>query len=433
MTQTKGQQHTSDLPPAYSTTDPSVYSDGAAPPTATYPSQSDLKIDQIGPKQLRATQGFPLDRPLFIHTTNISGSTLLVQPDTNINNHNVVIVSVEVASQAGGIRDKCDVLVHMNAHGEYEFHVRSRYAFWSMALVQCRFTVSMPFGAGGMHPGVRTELTNGCIDIVRLGNMRFGYVNLTTTNKPVTLTDVRSRLVQVISTNSCVQATGVISEAEISLRTTNANIALVNSQAPQITVSSTNRTVTLQSVSGQAVHAQTSNSRVVCDNVTAGGEMHLVTTNSTVSTNVVVADSLRIMTSNSGVEGSWRVGSYLGVRTTNGSITADVLFNSDAGSTRAVVELCSSNAPIRAKLPAGLFRGSFDVKTLNANAAVVWKGGSDSGSGGQTVGGMPLNFSVDDKCHKHGTVAAADAVGLGHMQHDFSAKTSNALVELLFM
>ncbi|KAJ2040090.1 hypothetical protein H4S03_001255 [Coemansia sp. S3946] len=409
-----------DLPPAYSFSDPNMHS--VMPPqfTASLTNSSldtyrDLKLDQKRASELVATKAFAFDRPVFIHTSNISSSTLVIEPDTNLDNKDAIVIVAEVTSQISGLDNKCSVTATVNELNEYDFFVCSTASMWSLKTICCRFLVRVPSTYTGSHPGLRVALTNGRADMSYINNINFSFIDLKTTCGDVSLINVFGGNIRISTTRGVLKANNVVAAEMFEALTTNSRISLVDIRAQRVNTATSNSTITLTTVAGEAVHAETTNSKIDCTNVSAVN-LKLTTTNSSIETNHVEASNLYLNTRNAKVEGTWRIKNLLDVVTTNSKIISTILLQEPTAPVS--IRLSTTNSKIQAYLPAESFRGVFDVKTSNSKATVQSQRVNN-------VGSPPIQFIINDRSYKRGTIGPTDSV-----RHQFSASTTNSGIEV---
>ncbi|KAJ2779483.1 hypothetical protein GGI15_003859 [Coemansia interrupta] len=379
----------------------------------------DLTVNQIRPKELEAVSGFPFDRPIYIHATNVSSASLVIEPDTNTENRDTAIVIAEVSAQKSDIYEKCEVTAQLNAHGEYDFHVNSNWSLWSMAMVRCRFVVRLPAAVSRTHPGLRVDLSNSNISIGQLANIEFDHINVRAQNAPLAFNGVRVGYLQAATTNCEVRVTNATIGTALDVKTSNARIAMTSAHGGRISAKTTNSSILLQSVTGQMINAETKNAKLHCDDITAA-ELHLKTHNSTIVSNKIKADHLYLATENAKIEGIWEIKHTLDISTTNSKVDGHVLLSDPMA--RANMRIKTSNAKIKVRLPAKSFSGSFDARTRNWSATVAYRDKKAA------AGLPPLQFVVDDKHYKRGFLGDA-----GQTRHEFSASTSNSTIDIEFV
>ncbi|KAJ2698755.1 hypothetical protein H4218_003076 [Coemansia sp. IMI 209128] len=409
-----------DLPPAYSFSDPNIYS--TIPPQFTtslsnssLDTYRDLKVDQKRASELVATKAFAFDRPVFVHTSNISSSTLVIEPDTNLSNKDAVVIIAEVTSQISGLDNKCTVTTTINELNEYEFFVCSTASIWSLKTMSCRFIVRVPSTYNGSHPGIRVALTNGRADMSYINNISFGFIDLKTTCGDVSLNNVLGGNIRINTTRGTLKASNVVAAELFEALTTNSKVSLVDVRAQRVNTATSNSSISLTTVAGEAVHAETSNSKIDCTNVSAVN-VKLTTTNSPIETNHLVASNLYLNTRNAKVEGTWRIKNLLDVVTTNSRISSTILLQDPLAPVN--IRLSTTNSKIQAYLPAESFRGVFDAKTSNSKATVQSQRANNASS-------PPIQFIINDRSYKRGTIGSADSV-----LHHFSASTTNSGIEV---
>ncbi|KAJ1998740.1 hypothetical protein GGI04_004870 [Coemansia thaxteri] len=412
-----------ELPPAYSFSDPHIpvarpLQIATAASSTSLEAYRDLKIDQMKPSELVATKAFAFDRPVYIHTTGISSSTLIIEPDTDCTNTDAIVVRAEVSSQISGLDNKCNVTVAINELNEYDFYVCSTASIWSLKSINCRFIVRVPSNHAGSHPGVRIALTNGRADLNYLHGMSFGFIDLKTTCGDVSLTNVRGGRINIGTTRGAIKSNNVVATEMYDVQTTNSKVTLVDVRAMRVSAVTSNASITMTTISGDAVVAETTNCKIECTNVSAVN-MKLTTTNSSIETNHVAATNLYLNTRNAKIEGTWRIRSLLDVVTTNSRIIGAILLEDPT--VHANIRLSTTNSKIKATLPAESFRGVFDAKTSNSSASVQWPRGKSPSM-------PPFQYIINDKSYKRGTVGNVDS-----MRHQFSAITSNSGIDLRFV
>ncbi|ORX66202.1 hypothetical protein DL89DRAFT_307260 [Linderina pennispora] len=401
----------SELPPAYSEVDPNAPAGAQQPPPFVPGSQTDLKVDQKSSYEMVATKGFDFERPLFIHTTGVVKTDLLIEPDPNPDNQGTMFVSAEVSALQGKLEERAEFQVHLNEYNEYDFHVNVGWTFWNMLPVMCRIFVRAPSTIVRAHPGIRADITNGRFDIAALSNIGFTRLNLKTTNSSASVTNISGRDIQLATTNGSLRLSNVKSSEVLNLRTTNAKIELDQAVAPAITVATSNQGVSLSDVTADSLKVETKNSSIKSRNVRAGS-VDMKTTNSSITTDGIRADSLHISTTNARVEGMWVVKSALDVYTTNSRISGTIQL-ADARAP-AQIRFSTSNSKIEAFLPAESFRGIIDARTSNDKANVQLAS--------QYAQPPELQHIVSDKSYKR--------VMVGNGPHGFSAKTSNSKIDV---
>ncbi|KAJ2120319.1 hypothetical protein IW147_005176 [Coemansia sp. RSA 720] len=409
---------TDGFPPPYSVVDPNTRT---AVSTVSLPAavvQSDLKIVQKQPNSLEATKSFGIDRLLYVHTTNISTSSLIVEHDTDSTNHSSVVVTAEVSSQLSDINDRCTITMEPNDRGEYEVLVSFRWSLLNVFSTRCKFIVRVPALATIVHPGIRAEVCNDHYGMGHLPNINFSVLDVKAPNCNISLNIVNGQRITMCSTNGTIKAEYVQAAELLSLIAANKKLILTNSQSPDIHVQTTNNNIILESVNGDKVDAETSNSKLMCNNVTAG-ELRLKTTNAAIETNTIAADMLQLTTSNSSVKGTWLVKNKLGIHTSNSKIAGAIQLKDPRA--RASIDLKTSNASIDVSLPAQEFRGSFDAKTSNSSVGVEWMGEAVAKE-------PPIRYIVDTKSYKRGSVGPSI-----EFMHDLVANTSNSSLSIKFV
>ncbi|KAJ2840666.1 hypothetical protein FBU31_000222, partial [Coemansia sp. 'formosensis'] len=204
-----------DLPPAYSFSDPNIHP--TLPPqfTTALTSSSldayrDLKLDQKKASELVATKAFAFDRPVFIHTSNISSSTLVIEPDTSLDNKDAIVIVAEVTSLISGLDNRCSVTATINELNEYDFFVCSTASMWSIKPINCRFLVRVPSTYTGSHPGIRASFTNGRADMSYINNINFGFIDLKTTCGDVSLNNILGGNIRINTTRGVLKANNVV-------------------------------------------------------------------------------------------------------------------------------------------------------------------------------------------------------------------------------
>ncbi|KAJ1725703.1 hypothetical protein LPJ53_000182 [Coemansia erecta] len=378
-----------------------------------------LTVDQIRPKELEAVRGFAFDRPIFIHATNVSSSSLVIEPDMNPENRDTAIVIAEVSAQKSDIYEKCEITAQVNSHGEYDFHVNSNWSLWSMAMVRCRFVVRLPLAVSRSHPGIRAELSNSNIDIGQLTNIEFDHIDIKAQNAPLTFNGIRAGYLRAATTNCEVRVTNATIGTVLDIKTSNARIALTTVRGDRISAKTTNSSIVLQSVAGQAVNAETNNAKLHCDDVTAS-ELHLQTHNSTIVSNKIKADHLYLVTANAKIEGIWEIKHMLDISTTNSKVDGYILLSDPMA--RANMRIRTTNARIKMRLPANSFSGGFDARTSNRPATVEYRDKKTA------VSLPPLQFVVNDRHYKRGFLG-----NVAQSRHEFSASTSNSAIDIEFV
>ncbi|KAI8323506.1 hypothetical protein GQ54DRAFT_258139 [Martensiomyces pterosporus] len=406
---------TQDLPPEYSESDPRAPAD--APPPFVEGSQGDIKVDKKSAKELVATKGFAFDHPLYIHTTGVSSSSVVIEPDTNLNNQGTIVVTAELTSPTTGIEDRSEFTVHFNSHDEYDFHVSVNWAFWNMMMVQCRIIVRVPSTVSCVHPGIRVEVTNGRVDMSSLTNVDFGRINLKTSNSSVSMSNIRGGDIRFATSNGEMRLTNVTASEKVNATSSNGKMEVENIRTPSLTAVTSNGSLTLLRVAADKVRGETVNSSINCRD-TKANDLDLHTTNSSINTMGVEADSMRVSTKNAKVEGTWKVRSLLEVYTTNSKIDGTIDLVDPLAAAR--IRLTTTNSKIRANLPARSFRGTVDAKTSNSKVFVEWKSSQ--------VPAPAINYIVDDKSYKRAKIGE-----VSELQHDFVAKTSNSSIDVKFV
>ncbi|KAJ2658021.1 hypothetical protein IW148_004895 [Coemansia sp. RSA 1199] len=409
---------TNGLPPPYSVVDPNTRTAVSTDSVPTAVVQSDLKIVQKQPNSLEATKSFGIDRLLYVHTTNISTSSLIVEHDTDSTNHSSVVVTAEVSSQLSDIKDRCTITMEPNDRGEYEVLVSFRWSLLNVFSTRCKFIVRVPALATIVHPGIRAEVCNDHYGMGHLPNINFSVLDVKAPNCNISLNIVNGQRITMCSTNGTIKAEYVQAAELLSLIAANKKLILTNSQSPDIHVQTTNNNIILESVNGDKVDAETSNSKLMCNNVTAG-ELRLKTTNAAIETNTIAADTLQLTTSNSSIKGTWLVKNKLGIHTSNSKIAGAIQLKDPRA--RASIDLKTSNASIDVSLPAQEFRGSFDAKTSNSSVGVEWMGEAVAKE-------PPIRYIVDTKSYKRGSVGPSI-----EFMHDLVANTSNSSLSIKFV
>ncbi|KAJ2496351.1 hypothetical protein IWW47_003813 [Coemansia sp. RSA 2052] len=410
----------SDLPPAYSFSDPNMLP--AMPPQFSMALSSgspdalqDLKVDQKRASELVATKAFAFDRPVFIHASNVSSTTLVIEPDTNLDNADAIVVIAEVTSLISGLDNKCSVTATVNELNEYDFYVCSTASMWSLKSINCRFVVRVPSTRAGSHPGIRAAFANGRADMSYINNINFGFIDLKTTCGDVALTNVQGGSIRVSTTRGVLKASNVVAADLCEMLTTNCKVTLVDVRAQQVNTKTSNSSITLTTVAGEAVLAETSNGKIDCTNISAVN-VKLTTTNSSIDTNHVAATNLYLNTRNAKIEGTWRIKNLLDVVTTNSKIVSTILLQDPLEP--VTIRLSTTNSKIQAYLPAESFRGVFDAKTSNSKATV-------QAHRTNNVGSPPIQYIINDKSYKRGTIGSIDST-----RHQFSASTTNSGIEV---
>ncbi|KAJ1961897.1 hypothetical protein GGI12_002978 [Dipsacomyces acuminosporus] len=405
-------QPSRELPPAYSESDPNGPAD--APPPFEAAELADLKVDKKSSSELTATKGFAFDHPLYLHTTGVSSSSIVIEPDTNMNNQGAIVVTAELSSLSSGIEEKSEFTVHLNSSNEYDFHVNVAWSIWNMMSISCRFIVRVPSTISCAHPGIRAEITKGRIDISSLPNVEFSHIHLKTTNSSTSMSYVRGGDIRFTTSNGEMKFNNVVATRKLDAQTSNAKITLENAKTPALTASTSNGGISLERIEGGSVRAQTSNSSISC-NQTKAIDLELKTRNSSINTADVEADNMHISTENARVEGVWKVKSGLYIHTSNSRIDGTIeLIDPMAPAT---IRLETTNSKIKAHLPAEAFRGTVDARTSNSKASVEWLNSH--------VQQPEITYIVDDKSYKRAKIGAAR-----ELRHDFAAKTSNSGIDI---
>ncbi|KAJ2900134.1 hypothetical protein IWW38_000674 [Coemansia aciculifera] len=409
-----------DLPPAYSFSDPNMHAGmppqfSAALTGGSLDVYQDLKVDQKRASEMVATKAFAFDRPVYIHTSNISSTTLVVEPDTKLGNTDSIVVIAQITSQLSGLDNKCNVTATVNELNEYDFFVCSTASMWSIKPISCRFVVRVPSAHACSHPGIRAEFTNGRADMSYINNINFGFIDLKTTCGDVNLTHVRGGIIRASTTRGVFKANNVVAAELCEMLTTNSKVVLVDVRAKQVITTTNNSSITLTTVSGESIIAETTHGKVDCTNV-AAINVKLSTTNSSIDTSHVEASNLYLNTRNAKIEGTWRIKNVLDVVTTNSRINGTILLQDPLEP--VTIRLSTTNSKIQAYLPTDSFRGEFDIKTSNSKATV-------KAQRKDIVDSPPIRFTIDDKSFKRGTI------GPGHsVLHQLAASTSNSAIEI---
>ncbi|KAJ1945784.1 hypothetical protein FBU59_002208 [Linderina macrospora] len=404
---------TTELPPAYSELDPNLPAHAPPPPPPAFApgSQTDLKIDQKSSSELVGTKGFDFERPIFIHTTGVSKTDLLVEPDPNPDNQGTIFVSAEVSSMQSKLEERAEFQVHLNEYNEYDFHVNVGWTFWNMLPAACRILVRVPSTIVRAHPGIRADIANGRFDMAALSNIGFTRINLKTTNSSASVSNISGRNIQLATTNGSLHLSNIKSSEVINVRMTNSRAELEQVVAPTLHVATSNREIILTDVTADSLRAESTNSSIRCRNIRAGG-VDLKTTNMSITTDEMRADSLNISTTNARVEGTWEVKRALDVHTTNSRISGTIQLVDPREP--AQIRFSTSNSKIEAFLPAESFRGMIDARTSNDKVKVELVNRQEQP--------LELTHIVSDKSYKR--------VMAGSGTHGFSAKTSNSKIEV---
>ncbi|KAI8323507.1 hypothetical protein GQ54DRAFT_103017 [Martensiomyces pterosporus] len=405
---------TRDLPPEYSESDPQA--PPGAPPPFVGSSQGDLKVDKKNPKELVATKGFAFDRPIYIHTTGIACSGIIIEPDTNPNNQGTVVITAKLSSPTAGIEDRCEFTVHLNEHDEYDFHANLAWSFWNMMMVQCKFFVRVPSTINCVHPGIRGEIERGQIDLTSLANVNFGRLNLKTAHGNVSMTNVRGGDVKLATSNGKARAENVVASEKLEIRSCNGGMELENIRTQDLSATASNASINLRDVAVGRARVETSNASIDGRDI-KGSEVDLRTSNASIDTIGVEAESLHIATKNARVEGMWKVKTLLDIYTTNGKIDGTIALADPQAP--ANIRLNTTNSQIRALLPADSFRGTVDARTSNGHATVEWAN--------IQMPPPPMQNLVRDKAYRRVNVGE-----MGRMVHDFAAKTTNGGIDVRF-
>ncbi|KAJ2805934.1 hypothetical protein H4R20_001893 [Coemansia guatemalensis] len=409
---------TDDLPPAYSAIDPHTSAEGISSSEVAALATGDLKLVEKKPNELLATKTISLKHPLYIHTNNVSSSSLIVEHDTNPDNHGVVVVRAEVKAQMPDIKDRCSITMSLNDQGEYDIFVSFKWTLLNAFSTKCDFVVRVPTAFNITHPGIRAELSNDHVGMGCLDNVTFGFVDILTSKANVSLMAVSGKRICIRTSDGTIEATCVKTEGELDLSTSNAQITLSGLRCTNISARTSNAKVVFQDITGHNVSVKTTNAKVKCDGANVE-DLHITTSNALIETDNINVDFLRLNTSNARIEGVWTIKSLLDVTTSNSKIEGTILLNNPQE--RASILLNTSNSKIAATLPASVFCGTFDVKTSNSRAEVEWA--SDSLSEEQL-----LQYVVNSKAYKRGTLGARK-----ELRHELAAKSSNAPIEIRFV
>lgn len=413
--------NSSDLPPAYSVSDPNATGSGSGSNQPAVASSSDaadeIKTVRKSAGEIVATRDFGFDRPLFITTTSISSSHLVIEPDGNLANTDGIRVVVEVTSKLDDLQEKCKVSAHVNKQGEYELNVTSLHSMWTFKSVNCRFFVKIPKITKATHPGIRVELNKGRIDASYVDNVCFNKLGLKTSSEVVTVNNVNANEVSVATSSSEVTCTNSTVNGTLHVDTTSGKVTLDGINAGNVGVRTRNGKIYLHNVKSGDVRGETTNNNIKCERVTAAGKLDLRTCNTSIATTDTSAGSLLLNTTNSSLEGTWTVRELLDIATTNSKIEATVVLEDPMSD--AYIRMVTSNSKIKATLPASTFRGTFDARTCNSSVR-VYQPNEKSG-----VPKVPVSYIIDDKAYKRGTIGNSDET-----KHQFLANTLNSDIEI---
>ncbi|KAJ2080594.1 hypothetical protein H4R24_002957 [Coemansia sp. RSA 988] len=409
---------TEELPPAYSAIDPFTSTEGISSTEVAAIAMGDLKVAQKKPNELLATKMLLLDHPLYIHTDNISSSSLIVEHDTNPDNHGVVVVRAEVKAQMSDIKDRCTITMGLNDNGEYDIYVSFKWTLLNAFSTKCDFVVQVPTAVNITHPGIRAELSNDHVGMGCLDNVTFGFIDIQTSKANVSLMSVSGKRICIGTSDGTIEATSVKAEKELGLSTSNAQITLSDLRCSSVSARTSNAKIVLKDIASHIVSVKTTNARVKCEGANVN-DLSIVTSNALIETDNINADFLRLSTSNARIEGVWTINDLLDVSTSNSKIEGTIILNNPQ--TRTSILLNTTNSKIAATLPARVFSGTFDLKTSNSRAEVEW---ASDGLGEQ----KPLQYVVESKAYKRGTLGARK-----DLRHELVAKTSNAPIEIRFV
>ncbi|PIA16838.1 hypothetical protein COEREDRAFT_80899 [Coemansia reversa NRRL 1564] len=410
--------NTEELPPAYSLVDPTIhvernYSSGAAA-VAT----GDLKLVQKKPNELLAAKEFALDYPLYIHTNNVSSSSLIVEHDTNPDNYGIIVVQAEVKAQMSDIKDRCSITMSLNDQGEYDVFVSFKWTLLDTFSTKCDFVVRVPTSVNIIHPGIRAELSNDHVGMGCLDNVTFGFIDVLTSKSNVSLMTVSSKRICIGTSDGTIEVTCVTAESELEVSTSNAQITLSDLHCNNLNARTSNAKIVLQEITGCNIVVRTTNAKIKCKGANVN-DLSIATSNASIETDDIIVNSLRLNTNNARIEGVWTIKDLLDVNTSNSKIEGTILLKNPQA--RALILLNTSNSKIAATLPASVFCGTFDIKTSNSRAEVEWASASLSEQ-------QPLKYVVDSKSYKRGTIGAREK-----FRHELVAKTSNAPIEIRFV
>ncbi|KAJ2724585.1 hypothetical protein GGI07_001838 [Coemansia sp. Benny D115] len=424
--------HTTDMPPDYSTVEiQNGFQNTTLSPTVssaeTYPasltrnenSYSTLTVATNKPKEIHATKGFDFTRSLVISATNLSKSSMTVEPDIDINNNDTIIVIAKVTSSKTNLSDKCNVTWQVNQQGAYELNVNSGWSMWSMASVECQFTLRLPPNIIRTHPGLRADLSGGRVDMEHLGNITFDHVAIKSNNSAVSLLEVNGGIVQVTTTNAKICLKNVVAQNAMDIKTVNGPISVSESRAKRMGIKTTNGPVDLQATSAQVIQVETTNAKIISNKVVAA-EARFTTTNRTIKASNNNIDSLHISTTDAKIEGTWIVGCNLDIKTTDSRIDGFILFKQPTA--RANIRLATTDSRIKVRLPAAEFRGTFDAKTTSRTVNIKWKNAQD-------VQKPAIRQIVEEKSYKRGVIGEPHE----SQQHELLAQTSDSGIEIVFV
>ncbi|KAJ2617401.1 hypothetical protein H4S08_000369 [Coemansia sp. RSA 1365] len=409
--------NTEELPPAYSLVDPTISAEMDFSSGAAAIATGDLKLVQKRPNELLATKEFSLDYPLYIHTNNVSSSSLIVEHDTNPDNHGIIVVQAKVKAKTSDIKDICSITMSLNDQGESDVFVSFKWTLLNTFSTKCDFVVRVPTAVNIIHPGIRAELSNDHVGMGCLDNVTFGFVDVLTSKSNVSLMTVSSKRICIGTSDGTIEATCVTAESELELSTSNAQITLSDLRCTNLNARTSNAKIVLHEITACNVAVRTTNAKVKCKGANVD-DLSIATSNALIETDDIVVNSLRLNTNNARIEGVWTIKDLLDVNTSNGKVEGTILLkNSQA---RASILLNTNNSKIAATLPASAFCGTFDIKTSNSRAEVEWANDS--------LSEQPLKYVVNSKAYKRGTIGTRK-----DFRHELVAKTSNSPIEIRFV
>ncbi|KAJ2784738.1 hypothetical protein H4R18_000953 [Coemansia javaensis] len=283
---------------------------------------------------------------------------------------------------------------------------------------------------------VAVRTTNAVVDVANVAAR--GPVDLETHNGDITLHEVHvgpggdagsvdartdnariecravsaSGAVRLATKNARIECSAVHAGALLQLATNNGRVVCHGVDAAEMRATSKNARIECRDLRvSSALHVTTSNSAIKCRDVRAD-EAFLTTTNAGIQSDTMDVDALRLSTTNSAVEGTWRVRDLLDIRTTNSRIQGEIDLKDRAAP--ANISLATDNAQIRVSLPAGAFRGRFDLETTSAKATID----------GDPAVKLLTACASSARSHKFGTVGDEG----DELRHNLRARTTHSAI-----